>query len=323
MTVRPRLAVPALVLGVALLAACTAEPEPTDGGSTEPSAAADTPTTEAEPSPTPEVDELHGSLAHLIPDGLGEQPLPTGVADDGWPHALVNEDGDPTGVLLDLATTAAGRLGLELDLEPGEAIDIAGAVEEGDYAVGLVPIGLSEHLPDTVDFVSYLVAGTTFVVRPGTALDTDPESLCGRTVGHREPSEHDDGGVKALSEFDAVCSARGLEPVDLVPQPGDEAIRNGVLDGSLDAGTANQARGAYVIDRDGLDLELAGPVFERTATSFMVAREGSGAEELGEAFAAAVNEMIADGSYARILDSYGLAHTAVEEAELNLTQESS
>ncbi|GAB2686599.1 ABC transporter substrate-binding protein [Saccharopolyspora gloriosae] len=226
------------------------------------------------------------------------------------PSAFYLEDNrTAVGLDVDIAEAVARKLGLRLDAQEAAFDTILPALGSGKYDAGTGNFGVTEERKKTIDFATYVQDGQGFAVRagdPGGPI-TDVTRLCGRTVGttkgttfeatltahaHRcaeigEPAYQ----VQVFSESSALYSALAQRKIDVIM---------GAVNGLRYAATQQPA------------LELRNE-FRRLDVGFALAK-GS---PLAPALRAAVNELIHDGGYARILAKWGVTPSAIPESQVS------
>ncbi|MFD3381093.1 MULTISPECIES: ABC transporter substrate-binding protein [unclassified Streptomyces] len=304
---RPRRAlfVPfALITSAALL--LTACGSGTDGGSDAQAAAA------SQKIPTTDVVSslrTDASASKLLPAGTDTLTLAVSVGGTP-PGTSYLEDGKTlAGQDVDFAAAVAKVLGIELKREAASFEAILPALDSGKYDVGVGNFGVTDERRRTIDFVTYINDGQGFATREDSKLDrvTDLAQLCGLNVATGAGTTFE----ATLEENKHVCSDAGRKAYKVQTYNEQGAIWSSLQQGRSDIvmSTINGLRYA-VAQQEGLKFLNE---FHRLDVGFAF-KKGT---KLAPAFQAAVNKLIADGTYDRILKKWGTTGSAIEKSEIS------
>jgi polar amino acid transport system substrate-binding protein len=301
-----RLAAGALVLSL-VAAACGASgrgasPAPAGGGTggdASPSSAG------AEQSAAP--------LNHLLPDTIRQSGVVRVGTDATYPPYEFAAEGsqDLQGFDVDLGNALGDVLGVRLEFSNLAFDGLIPAVEAGRY--DLIIAGMND-LPERqakVDFVDYQRGGFSILVKKGNPLTIDAiEDLCGRTVAVQKGTAQ----VDLVKEQSAKCDA----PITVLEFPLESDAQLAVQSGRADADVADTAPLGYVAKTVGAGntFELAPtPQYEATALIGIAVKKDL--PELRDAVQAALQKLMDDGTYATILEKWGLSPLALDKATIN------
>ncbi len=294
----------ALITSAALL--LTACGSGTDGGSDTQAAAA------SQKIPTTDVVSslrTDASAAKLLPAGTGSLALAVSVG--GTPPGTgYLEDGKTlAGQDVDFAAAVAKVLGIELKREAASFEAILPALDSGKYDVGVGNFGVTDERRRTIDFVTYINDGQGFATREDSKLDkvTDLTQLCGLNVATGAGTTFE----ATLEENRHVCSDAGKKPYKVQTYNEQGAVWSSLQQGRSDIvmSTINGLRYA-VAQQEGLKFLNE---FHRLDVGFAF-KKGT---KLAPAFQAAVNKLIADGTYDRILKKWGTTGSAIGKSEIS------
>jgi len=229
---------------------------------------------------------------------------------DYAPMQFVDPDGKPAGMNIEMAQAVAKKLGTQLDIVtiPFKAQIPALVSERADIGWAGYTI-LPERLKQ-VDFVGFLKTGTVVVVLPeNKAAFSGKMALCGKKVAVANGNAAD-GVADRLSK---ECTAAGQAPVgkQIFPDQKDtiQALLSGRVDARLDDGTA---AGYYESTTKGKNVVVGEPM--DAAPLGLAIRKGDAAT--GQMLAAALNALMADGTYKTILDKYGMGAAAASRSQV-------
>ncbi|MGY0490057.1 ABC transporter substrate-binding protein [Streptomyces sp. WG-D5] len=255
------------------------------------------------------------SAAALLPAAVRQKgTLRIGSSTGGPPAAYYpNGSGEaPEGQDIDLADAAAKVLGIRLQRQDASFETILPALESGKYDLGTGNFGVTAERLKTIDFVTYIDDGQGFAVKTGdTSFGkkiTDLTQLCGRTVGVGAGTTFE----ATLDEEKARCAEAGEKPYDVKVYSDNGATLTALQQGRIDVimSTINGLR--YQASKPASRTTFLGE-YHRLDVGFAF-KKGS---PLTRAFRAAVNELIEDGTYDRILTKWGTTASAIETSRVN------
>ncbi|WP_329617120.1 ABC transporter substrate-binding protein [Streptomyces brevispora] len=234
-----------------------------------------------------------------IAAAVGTPPSATYLADD---TTLAGTD-------IDFADAVAGVLGLKPRREVAAFEAILPALGSGKYDVGTGNFGVTDERRRAIDFVTYLNDGQGFAVRDDSELRkvTDLTQLCGLTVGTAAGTTFE----VTLEENRHRCSEAGKKPYEVKTYSDLAAIWSSLQQGRTDVvmSTINGLRYA-VKQQEGVRFLNE---FKRLDVGFAFTKD----TPLAPAFRAAVNSLMTDGTYARILKKWGIDASAVTTSQIS------
>lgn len=231
-----------------------------------------------------------------------------GTITDYPPNEFKTEDGTPTGWAVELVEAIAKKLDLKVEYELLLFDNILPRIEGGAIDLGVGSFTDTREREKVVDFVNYYSAGSLWAAPSGSKVD--PERACGMKIAVMT------GGTQQLVELpkrSAKCESEGKEPIEILPYTGQPEVTNAVVMGAADAFSADSPVTIDAIDALGGKLEIVGDMFDTAPYGFPVAR-GS---ELAEPVRQALQELMDDGSYAKLLKKYHSEAGAVTIATIN------
>ncbi|MFD9453043.1 ABC transporter substrate-binding protein [Streptomyces sp. NPDC059985] len=222
------------------------------------------------------------------------------------------QDKPPAGQDIDIANAVAKVLGVKAKRQDASFETILPALGSGKYDLGTGNFGVTAERLKTIDFVTYINDGQGFAVKTGnTTLTTqvdDLTQLCGLTIGTGAGTTFE----KTLTAQQGVCAAAGKKPyeVKVFSEPG--AVTTALQQGRIDVvmSTINGLR--HQAAQPAAQTTFLGE-YHRLDVGFAF-KKGS---PLTPAFQAAVNELVKNGTYARILKKWGTTASAIETSRIN------
>ncbi|MFG2750810.1 ABC transporter substrate-binding protein [Streptomyces xanthophaeus] len=222
------------------------------------------------------------------------------------------QDKPPAGQDIDIAEAVAKVLGLRLERQDASFETILPALGSGKYDVGTGNFGVTAERLKTIDFVTYINDGQGFAVKTGstklTGKITDLTQLCGLTVGTGAGTTFE----KTLTAQKGVCAAAGKKPYEVKVFSETGAVTTALQQGRIDVvmSTINGLR--HQAAQPAAQATFLGE-YHRLDVGFAFRKDSP----LTPAFQAAVNQLIEDGTYARILQKWGTTDSAVERSQIN------
>lgn len=266
-------------------------------------------TSDAAPVPTTTSVAADPAVVELVPAKLAETgTLVVGVNLEYSPNEFKDPEGAPTGWGVDLARAVAEKMGLEIEYKPAAFENILPNVIAGTYDLGLGSFTDTKEREATVDFVTYYSAGTRWAAQAGSTVD--PDDACGLTVAVGATTFQETDDLPARSK---ACTDAGKPAIEIMKMDTQGDITNAVVLGRADAFAADSPVAAYAVKATDGKLELIGEQYDSAPFGLALAKDG----ELTEAVRAAVQSAIDDGTYAEILEKWGVESGAITTAEVN------
>ncbi|MDQ0809675.1 polar amino acid transport system substrate-binding protein [Streptomyces sp. B3I7] len=310
----------ATALGLAAALALTACGNPDDGGTAE-TAALPGATAKTKMDTSPDRARITtgtvGSLAAEVPARIRERGT-LEIADSATSSApltfYATDNKTVIGVEPDLAHLVADVLGLKAHLNPVSWENVFVGLDSAKYDVGFSNITVTEERKEKYDFASYREDNLAFEAKKGSGLKvTGPKDVAGRTVAVSSGTNQE----KLLVGWSRADEKAGREPVRIkyYQNPSDTylALRSGRIDLAL--GPSPTA--AYHAATAG-ESEIAGTYSGAGATlQGLIAATTKKDSGLVKPLADALNHVIENGTYARVLRRWGLSDEAVTKSEIN------
>jgi polar amino acid transport system substrate-binding protein len=272
------------------------------------------------PAPRPIVVDVPAddALASRVPDSVTADGTLVIATDATYPPNEFTPEGsdDIVGMDVDLGNAIGLVLGLETRFVNASADDILAGVRAGRYELGMSSLTDTKEHEQTVDFVTYFEAGTSTMVRKCNPKGiTTTEDLCGRTVG----AENGTTQLDRLTKPDVEGSV-----VTACADAGKDSVTGQGFPTRTDAHAALRADriDAYLADTPEVDHAVmsTGDAFQKAGADTDVAPYGIAmpktAADMKEGVQGAVQKLISDGNYQKVLDNWGLTG-GIEESRIN------
>lgn len=213
------------------------------------------------------------------------------------------------GLTVDLANALGDALGLKFKVENTSFDALIPGLQAKRYDLTIAPMLMTPTRLASVDMIGWLHGGSAFLVmKSGGPTDVTLDSLCGKTVGAQTGSVE----AAALDEQTAKCTQSGKSGISikLFPHATDGVVA--LTAGRIEVYDTAAAQAGYMAEStDG--ITQSGEPYN-SGTSSMALQKDS---PIAKAVTAALQKLIDDGTYKKILDKYGVGELAVPSASLN------
>lgn len=251
------------------------------------------------------------AIARMVPREVSEDGVLTVGSNTTYPPAeFVAEDGrTAVGYELDLMRAVAAVFGLKerTVYTPFDSI-IPSTGYRFDVAASGVTI-TDERRP-AVDFVTDFNAGSSYVVKSGNAAHLDSSDVCGHTIAGQLGTLQEQN----LNDMSAACKAKGRPALRVQSVKMQTDATTAVLTGKADAFYADTPVAGYAIKQTGTKLQGVGKPIGVVPEAVAV-RKGDMA--MARAMRAAIDKLIADGTYMSILNHWGVSDGAIRQSCIN------
>ncbi|MGC5039079.1 ABC transporter substrate-binding protein [Streptomyces sp. DT190] len=257
------------------------------------------------------------SIAAQVPERIRKRGTLELVASAGSAAPLTfhaTDNKTVIGVEPDLAHLVADVLGLEPRIHTVSWENIFVGLDSGKYDAGLSNITVTEERKDKYDFATYREDNLGFEAKKGSGLKvTGPEDLAGRTVAVGSGTNQE----KLLVEWSKENEKAGREPVDIKYYQNDSDTYLALQSGRIDLYLGPNPTAAYHAATTGR-TEVVGTYSGAGATlQGLIAATTKKDSGLVESLADALDHVIDNGTYAKVLQRWGLSDEAVTESQIN------
>jgi serine/threonine protein kinase len=267
------------------------------------------PSTSAPPAPSEDSSGPVPAIAATLPPEIKESGrLTVGVNVPYAPNEFKNSAGDIVGFDVDLINAVSKTLGLVPEYREFLFEDIIPTVQRGEINVGMSSFTDTLERQEQVDFVTYYEAGTLWAQRAGS--DIDPNAACGLRIGMTPGSTHETVEVPAKSD---QCVAAGLPPVEAVVYPRQDELTAAVINGEIDAMSADSPVTGFAIKGSNGALVPAGEIFDTAPYGWPVQKDSPLAESLRQA----MEHVISTGEYKAIATKWGVEKGMIAKPVIN------
>lgn len=303
-------AVIALAASAALLAGCSSSPKAE-------TPAADEPALPTQLNVTVEADE---NAVALLPEGFSG-PLRVAIDVPNPPFELFDDKQEIIGFDPDFAHALAQKLGLEVEISQVPWDALVPSLQSDQQDVIITGMNDTVERQANLNFVDYVYGGFSILVAEGNPSGIETiYDLCGQTVAVQKSTVQGD----ILKEMAPECEAKGLDPVTVSELPAEEDARTAVRAGKAVADLFDSAQAKYVAENAGGGKHFDLVVDPEAPNGYFPVYSGIAIlkddQALTEAMQAALQSLIDDGTYQKLLDHHGISEYGLDEALINATK---
>lgn len=255
------------------------------------------------------------ALSARVPADIREAGVLVGGSDNAfapWEY-LAGPDGQtPEGIDIDLASALAAKLGLTYESRTAQFSSILPALG-ATYDVGISAMSITNERMQSVNFVNYVEAGSEWAVKAGNPNGFDPADVCGTTIAVQTGSWYE--GI--IAEENEACAAAGKDAIEILPFSVQTEAMTRVAAGGADAAIAGGATVLYAAKQSAGALEAMRPTGTLGGTGLVGIAVPKADMELTQLIADTMNALMEEGTYAAILDYWGVSAMAVPAAVIN------
>jgi polar amino acid transport system substrate-binding protein len=209
---------------------------------------------------------------------------------------------------VELADAMAAKLGVKTEYQASSFDKIIPSITGGTYDIGVSSFTDNVEREKAVDFVNYFTAGVQWAQPIGKTVD--PANACGLTVSVQATTYEETDELPAKSK---KCTDAGKKAINILKFDKQDDATTAVATGRADAMSADSPITLYAISKLKDKIEPAGESFEDAPYGIAVKKNS----DLTKALQAALQSMVDDGSYMKILEKWGVENGAIDKITIN------
>jgi polar amino acid transport system substrate-binding protein len=252
------------------------------------------------------------TLAAMVPAAIASDGvIQVGVDATYAPSEFLAPDGKTVeGFDVDLFKAVAEKLGLKANFVSAPFAAIIPGVESGKYEIGVSSFTINDERKKTVDMVSYYSAGTAWATKKGNPAHVSQDDACGKHIAVQKDTVQ----VPDITARDSKCTSSGKPAIAIDQYQGQDQATASVVSGKDDAMLADSPVIAYAVKQKGGQLEQLGDIYASAPYGYVVKK---GDTQFATALSGAVNELIKDGAYLKVLDQWGVGQGGIKQSQVN------
>ncbi|MFF3886163.1 ABC transporter substrate-binding protein [Streptomyces sp. NPDC001914] len=223
-----------------------------------------------------------------------------------------------TGIDYDLGRAIALRLGVTFKFSPQKFDGLLPAVQAGKFDVVMSAMTDKKERQSAVDFVDYLNAGPGWLVKKGNPTGLDEiTDVCGQAVGVQSGTNHQ----QLLKDRQATCRAAGLPPIKVLAFAKDSEAQLALRSGRVVADYLDEVTAAWVASTTDGGKTFSTVTGDKAVGPHNPSPMGIGISktdpQLTRSVQAALQSLMDDGTYTKILEKYHVPGIAIPKATVN------
>ncbi|MFF3460101.1 ABC transporter substrate-binding protein [Streptomyces sp. NPDC002730] len=257
------------------------------------------------------------AVAAKVPDAIRKRgTLRIGASADASPPLgfYATDDKTRIGAEIDIATLIVDTLGLKPQFEEVSWENLFVGLDSSKFDGVLSNVTVTEERKEKYDFATYRLDNLAFEAKKGTGWRVKgPKDVAGKTISVSSGTNQE----KILVDWSEQNVKAGLKPVDIKYFQKDTDYYLALQSGRIDAYLGPNPSAAYHVASAGQTQiigTLSGGGSQVQGKIAATTKKDSG---LAAAYAAAIDHIIEDGSYAKVLKRWGLSSEAVAKSEIN------
>lgn len=300
--------------------AATNPPAPTAAPTQPPAATATEAPTKVPATNTPAAPAV---VATISPDKLSQKGRLLICSDMPYPpQEFFDENGNPTGIDIDLGTEISNRLGLKVQFVNSVFDTIIAAVNGGKCDIIMSAMNITDTRKKQVSMIPYFIAGQALVVVKGNPKNiAGPLDICGQPVAAESGTTNADW-LSGANDYKgaglpADCTKAGKKAPQVVVTQKDSDSLQQLQAGKVVAYATDSPVALYYTSQHADQFQVAGQVIQPIQEGIVVpcgVADCSSAplSDVGKAVETVFKSMVSDGTYLTILKKWGQAEAAIK-----------
>ena len=247
------------------------------------------------------------TIAAAVPADIKSGGTVTVAADATYaPDEFIAPDGKTViGADADLAKAIGQVMGLKAEVQDAPFDSIIPGIDAGKYNLGMSSFTDTKEREKVVDFVTYLTAGTSFFVSADNGPDiASLDALCGHSVAVEKGTTQQEDATAQNEK----CTKAGNGGVDVQVYPDQTEVNLTVVSGRAEVGMADSPVADYAVVQSDGKLKLTGGSYANEPYGIAMAKDSGMQQPVLDA----VKAIMADGTYDKILEYWGLKDGAID-----------
>jgi polar amino acid transport system substrate-binding protein len=297
-----------------LLTACSADsPASSNTPEASPAEASTSPDTSVAPEPEP----TEIALTELLPADIREAGKLTLATDPNYPPCQFFEEDskEMVGFEVDLWNAVGEKLGVEIDVVSTTFDNLIPGVQSGRYKISMECLTDNPEREEIVDIVNYAITkGAIFTLEENPkGISEDPLSLCGNRIAVQSGMDQVTTAKEILSPH---CTKAGKEEIEIQTYSNSSDTLLALYSGRADFIITDLAAGVYMEKTAPKPLTYFNN--DLLPSFYWGAIVNKDSPEIRDAFLAGFQAIMDDGTYAKIMEKWGISDLMIDEAGLNL-----
>jgi polar amino acid transport system substrate-binding protein len=252
------------------------------------------------------------ALAKLVPAEMVGKPVTVAVALGSPPDDFRDEKGEVVGWEIDILRAATQALGLELEVRPTTFDTLIPGLQAKRFDAAVGQMGVTNVREKVLDLIGTLVANESFAAYADSTLQVKTlEDLCGVAVATTRGSRE----MVFIEEQQPKCAAAGKPPINALAFNDGNGAADAMMSHRADVFWLGSTAVSYFVGKTAGKTKIVGSY---TDISYIGVGTTKGSD-MAAPLQAAIQHLIDNGTYGKILAKWGLTGGAIAHAPLNPT----
>lgn len=254
----------------------------------------------------------NAKIAAEVPAAIRKKGTLTVAADATYPpNEFVGPNGKTVvGMDPDLAKDLGDVMGLKLKVANVTFDAIIPGLAAKKYDLGLSSFTDTKEREKTLDFVTYLIAGTEFYVKSkgGPTINT-PADLCGHKVAAEKGTTQQDVATAQAKK----CKTAHKPALKALIFPDQNGVNLALSSGRADVAMADSPVSDYLVKKSNGQFKIVGKVFGTAPYGIAIPKNNGMARPILDA----LKVLMSKGTYQAILSKWSITHFAIKHPKIN------
>ena len=251
------------------------------------------------------------ALVAMLPAAVtAAKTFTVAVAVGSPPDDFRDAQGEIAGWEIDILRAATAAMGLTLDLRPATFDTLIPGLQAKRFDAAVGQMGVTTVREKVVDMVGTLIANEEFAALADSTIKVGGlDDLCGLTVGTTRGSRE----MVFVADQQPKCAAAGRQPVNALAFNDGNGAAEAVMSKRADLFWLGSTAISYFVGQSKGRAKVVGAYTDRSYIGIALPKDS----DMARPVQAAVQHLVDDGTYAKIVSKWGLGDGAIRTAELN------
>ena len=252
------------------------------------------------------------ALTKMVPAEIASQPFTVAVALGSPPDEFRNEKGETVGWEVDIVRGVAQLLGLKLELRPISFDTLIPGLQAKRFDAAIGQLGITVLREKVIDMVGTLASQELFAALTDNPIKVNSlDDLCGVAVATTRGSRE----MAFVAEQQPKCAQAGKKPIDALAFNDANGAAEALMSKRAEVYWLGSTAISYFVGKSDGRTKVVGHYTDLGYIGIGLPKDSPMAKPIQ----AAVNELIANGTYGKILDKWGLQKGAITTSPINPT----
>jgi polar amino acid transport system substrate-binding protein len=250
-------------------------------------------------------------LVKLLPARVAHSgTLTVAVALGSPPDDFRDSAGNVAGWEIDILRAATESLGLKLEIRPTTFDSLIPGLQAKRFDAATGQMGITEVREKVVDMIGTLTGNELFAARADSDIKVNSlDDICGLTVATTRGSRED----RFAAAHQPRCKALGKKPIHVLTFNDSASAADSLMSKRADLFWVGSTAVSYFVAHTGGKAKVVGSYTDKSYIGIALPKDS----DMSAALQAAVQHLMDNGTYQKIVEKWGLQDGAITKAPLN------